>query len=195
MWPLYLTLNFKLMQDASASLNGKNIIYYLWTSTFSCTWIHSCIFYPACVTCVLWDLIITDKLMNDAVSWKTVIRHIAFEPTRVTVYLHVHFGLKTQHSELVYFMFEASLTPFLSSPRLWQCWSVQVPLGLCDAAFSLTIPENQRSPPWGRLCVWGCQNARQLLGQWWEWPLTKQRPLHFWKGDAFLLFSSSRETD
>ncbi len=34
--------------------------------------------------------------------------------------------------------------------------------------------------------VWGRQNARQLLGRQGEPPLTKQRPLHFLKGDAFL---------
>ncbi len=34
-----------------------------------------------CVTCVIWVFIITDILMNDTVSWKTVIKFFASDPT------------------------------------------------------------------------------------------------------------------
>ncbi len=37
-----------------------------------------------------------------------------------------------------------------------------------------------------RLLIFWCRhNARRLLGRWRELQLTKQRPLHFWKGEAF----------
>ncbi len=61
-----------------------------------------------CVTCVPWDLIVTDIFMNDIVSYKTMIKHIAFESTCVTKYLDVHSGLKTGLTE----------SPFLSLHHL-----------------------------------------------------------------------------
>ncbi len=71
-----------------------------------------------CVTCVPWDLIVTDMFMNDIVSYKTMIKHIAFESTCVTKYLDVHSGLKRQHLESIFLIFEAILTQFLSSQHL-----------------------------------------------------------------------------
>ncbi len=107
---------------------NKHILMYM--STF----MH----FLFCLTCVLWDYIITDIFMNDTVSLKTMTKLFAFEPTCVTKYLDVHSGLKTWHSESIcsYFWSQPNSVSVITTPRLWHCRSVQVPL--CDAVFSRT---------------------------------------------------------